>query len=327
MTTIHNSNLLYRPSLSVWTARKKDKSKSAEVARDAGAVHGATNVYKALLPEFKELEAIERFASAFRQFIYDRTLPWDDAGWRIGQVAKHMEFMAQVGDKLREFDALVDAFMVAYGGAVENARFQLNDLFSVGDYPGSDEVRAKFRASVDVQTLPNVDDFRVLDGVPQDEVDKLVGVAKNSVESRVQAAMETAYERLYEAVAKMATTLDAFGKKEVRSFHDTLVGNIADLVEVMPALNITGDAKLAELATKARELTMYAAVDLRKDNDVRTAAIAEAKALAAEIKGTTEQEEADHQHIAALEAGSATLVPRPEDGPINRALFADMLGA
>lgn len=312
MSAIHNRNLLYRPSLSIWTARKKDKGESAKVTETNHAKAGAANVYKALLPENPKLEAIQKWANGFRDFIYTNTLPWDDGGWRIGQVSRHMEFMQKAGDKMREGEGLVEEFLADYAVAVENAKFTLANLFDAEDYPGVEEVRTKFRFTLDVQTLPNVEDFRVIEGVPQEEVEKLVGVAKNSVEARVKAAMDVAYEKLYEVVAKMASTLTAYSDGSIKKFNDTLVGNIAELVEAMPALNITGDAKLASLAAQAQELAQYAAMDLRKNPEVRKAAITEANALAAQFKEAT--------------AGQPVVATNSPAVPSNAAdAFADML--
>jgi hypothetical protein len=311
VSAFHNRNLLYRPSLSIWTARKKDKGESAKVTEQNHAQAGAANVYKALLPENPKLEAVRKWGDQFRDFIYTNTLPWDDSGWRIGRVDRHMDFMAKAGDRIREGEALVDAFLADYRVAVENARFTLANLFDESDYPGEAEVRGKFSFTLDVQTLPNVEDFRVLDGVPQEEVDKLVVVAKNSVETRVQQAMNVAYKKLYDGVAKMAMTLELYGRGEIKKFNDTLVSNVADVVAAMPALNVTDDAQLAALAAQARELAQYAAADLRKSAEVRGAAIVEAKELAAKFK--QEPEPAGQQVVATS---------RPV---VDASLFADML--
>jgi hypothetical protein len=313
MSSFHNRNLLYRPSLSIWTARKKDKGESTAVTERAGANAGSANVYKALLPENPRLEAVQKWANAFRDFIYTNTLPWDDAGWRIGTVVKHMDFMAKAGDKIREGEDMVDMFIADYAKAIENARFTLANLFDEDDYPGVEEVRSKFRFTIDVQTMPNADDFRVVEGVPPEEVDKLVSIAKNSVETRVQGAMDIAYNKLFTVVSKMATTLEQFGGGEIKKFNDTLVGNITELVDAMPALNITGDPRLDTLATQARELTQYALLDLRKDENVRKAAIIEAKALAKAIAPDN----------TSVQPTVVTTVPSPAGS--LAATFADML--
>lgn len=283
MSQYHNSNLLYRPSVSVWTARKKDKAESAKVNSNAGAIEGAANVHKQLLPDSKELEDVQKYATTFRTWIYANTLPWGDNGERIGRAERHLEFMIEVGDRQREFNALVDTFLDAYAQAYENAKFTLNAMFNPADYPGQNEVRSKFSISLDVSTLPNSEDFRVVDGIPQEEVDKLCEVARSSTEARIQAGMTEAYTRLFDVVSKMATTLAQYGDKQIKKFNDTLVHNIGDLIGIMPALNITGDPKLAALTTECRVLLDYDLTDLRKNDVTRRAAIKDARALVAKF--------------------------------------------
>lgn len=289
MSTFHNSNLLYRVSLSIWQARKKDKSESTKVTEAAGAKAGAANVNKALLPDNPKLEAIRKWGDQLRDYVYTNTAPWDDGGWRIGRVVRHMEFMAKTGDMLRQGDELVADFLDNYQASVEEARFTLNELFDQADYPGIEELRTKFRFTVDVQTMPNVEDFRVVDGVPQDEVDKLIASAKASADERVKAAMNEAFERLFKVVQKFGTTLEQYGAGGVKKFNDSLVGNITELVEAMPALNIVGDPRLDALTARAKELTMYAAMDLRKLPEVREAAMKEAQAISAMFAGAEDR--------------------------------------
>lgn len=287
MSAYHNANLLYRPSVSIWTARIKDKAQSIEVNKSNGAVAGAANVYKQLLPESPELKAIQQHGAAFRTWIYDSTLPWDDSGWRIGRVVRHMDFMDQAGDWMRQFDEKVRAFAQVYNQAFENARFTLNNLFDEADYPGVNEVVSKFGITLDVTSLPNTEDFRVVDGIPSDEVERLVQIAKTSVDERVNAAMAEAFNRLHGVVSKMAETLTAYENKSVKKFNDSLVGNIVALVEVMPALNILDDAELNDYTATAELLCDYAPDDLRKDGKARKAAIAEAGALAKRMRPTS----------------------------------------
>src|ERR1700744_3470068 len=101
MSQFRNSMMLYRPSLSCWTARKKDKDQSAKANKDAGAVEGAANVYKALLPDCAELMAVQKWATSFRSWVYATTLPWDDMGGRVAKVERHMDFMTEAGDRIR----------------------------------------------------------------------------------------------------------------------------------------------------------------------------------------------------------------------------------
>jgi hypothetical protein len=318
---VRNSTLLYRPSFSIWTARIKDKAESVKVASDNGANPGVANVYKALLPESPELKAIQQYATEFRQWIYDNTSPWDDSGWRIGRVAFHMEFMSEVGDRTVKFNELVDAFIAKYATARESARFTLASLFNEGDYPGVNEVRSKFGISLDCMTLPSADDFRIADGLPQEEVDRLVSVAQADANERMSTAMQEAYARLYQVIEKMANTLKDYGDKRIKKFNDTLVSNIADVIAVMPALNILADPKLDALAEEAKVLASYDAGDLRKDEVSRKAAIMDAMALAKKFAIATTVKPGK----AAPVAPSAAAVPQPAANSVADALM-DMMG-
>jgi hypothetical protein len=332
MSSIRNSNLLYRPSLSIWTARKLDKAESVKVNKENGAVAGAANVHKQLLPDSSELLSVQKWANSFRTFIYTSTLPWDDSGWRIGRVARHMEFMAEIGDRIVEGNLLVDAFVWAYNIEVGKAKTTLGHMFSYDDYPGEQEVRSKFRFAVDVMPMPSAEDFRVVDGVEKAEVDRLVKIATASTEARIQEAMKEAYQRLYTVVAKMANTLEQYGAGTVKKFNDSLVENIAEIVGVMPALNLTGDPKLTALADEAKQLAQYSLVDLRKNDTVRDAAILDARKLASRFRGlvdasiNTPVSTPVHTPAAPrpVETPAKVVVPIAS-APSKRALFADML--
>lgn len=284
--TLRNSTLLYRPSLSLWTARKLDKTQSVMVAHNAEAKEGVANVHKQLLPDCKELDNVQKWANQFRAFIYTSTLPWDDSGWRIGQVARHMDFMQEVGDRITIGQMLVDDLMHAYQSRVEEAKFTLNKMFNAMDYPPVSEVRLKFHFAVDVMPMPAAADFRAVDGIPKAEAEKLEKAAAAAVEARIADAMKEAYQRLYEVVAAMANTLDGYDGGTIKKFNDSLVDNIGKIVRVMPALNLTNDPKLAALAADAEQLAQYTAMDLRQHAPTREAAINEARSLAVKFKGS-----------------------------------------
>lgn len=305
MNTLKNSALIYRPCIRVWAARRLDKDQTEKVNDDAGAVTGAARVNKHLLPDFPELEAVQKYAAGFRNFVYRRTLPWDDGGARIGRATRHLDFMTEVGDAIRDFDVLVDAAIGKYDEARANAQFTLGAMYDASDYPGVAELRAKFSISLDVMPLPDVGDFRVVEGLSPDEVEPLIQAATQATEQKVGACKDLAYERLYTAVRKMADTLADFEAKRIRKFNDTLMGNLSELVCVMPALNITGDAMLTDLTAQAEALLVYAPKELRADEFVRAAAIAEARALADKFPNA--------------QAGQAAPLPAV------RGLFADMM--
>lgn len=279
MSSLRNNTILYTLSIGVWTARKLDKVATKEVS-DAHATSAKAGRYnKHLLPEAAELEAIQAFAGETRNWFYARTLPWGDNGYRIGRADAHMEFLQEVGERQRQFATLVQAFVDAYPALRESARFELNTLFNDDEYPPPGAVAGKFRFDVGYDVVPAKDDFRILDGVPQEEVDRLVETAGTRAETQFAEALKDAYRRLYEATKRIAEKLAVPPGEAGSVFRDSMMENLRELLDLLPALNITGDAGLAQLADDAEALLQTDLKTLRKDALPR----AEAARKAAEI--------------------------------------------
>ena len=279
MPQFRSSMLLYTVSLSVWTARRKDKEETAKVNENAGASIGAANVNKALLPDNAELLAVQKWATSFRTWVYATTLPWNDKGARIARVENHLAFMTEAGDRIRQGNLLVDEFMNSYAPAIEAAKFKLNGMFKPNDYPTADQVRRKFVFGIECEAVPDHDDFRAVDGLSDDEIARLIDSSEIAIQGRITAAMGDLYDRLYDVVDRFGTTLVAYDNKEIRKFNDTLVSNITALTDIVPSLNLVEDRKLDELARAAARLATYDLKDLRAMGEVRGAAIREAFAL------------------------------------------------
>jgi hypothetical protein len=74
-------SMLVEFNASVWTARKLDKSTTDEVVQNKNAAaKDAARVNKHLLAGRTELDVITQAVGRARQFVYDNTLPWSDAG-------------------------------------------------------------------------------------------------------------------------------------------------------------------------------------------------------------------------------------------------------
>jgi len=84
--------------------------------------------------------------------------------------------------------------------------------------------------------------------------------------------------------------LECEGTGEIKSegivnpFRDSLVGNVRDLVDMLPGLNITGDAGIEALMADMREyLTVHDANTLRTDETVRSEVAARADRIVANL--------------------------------------------
>jgi hypothetical protein len=76
--------------------------------------------------------------------------------------------------------------------------------------------------------------------------------------------------------------VDRLNEPESR-FHASLVTNIFDLVEILPRLNVNGDAELDRFAEQVRQrLCNYSAHDLKKHDLLRVTAATDAANLVAQ---------------------------------------------
>ena len=111
----------------------------------------------------------------------------------------------------------------------------------------------------------------------------LLGVDAEGVNIRVQDAMIEAQRelmrRMIEPVRAMASKLaeqPKDGKGDI-CFRDSLIGNVQDIAELVPKLNIAGDAAIDSFAAEMLKLARYSPKTLRDDKATR----AEAPKLAA----------------------------------------------
>jgi hypothetical protein len=72
----NQSAVLVRLNISTWTGRKLDKRVSDEIDLSKNTKTRAGNYNKHLLAGSKELDQIQKVATAVRTWNYDQTLPW-----------------------------------------------------------------------------------------------------------------------------------------------------------------------------------------------------------------------------------------------------------
>ena len=79
---------------------------------------------------------------------------------------------------------------------------------------------------------------------------------------------------------------DGNGSKAEGVFRDSLVENIRELAELLPAFNLTGNAKLTALTERIKnELCVEEAADLREHEDVRKEVKKSADEIVAAVEG------------------------------------------
>jgi hypothetical protein len=296
---ITDKAMLVSIHFSVWTARKHDKRVTEHVSKEYNADSKAGRYNKRLLANAEKLEELNNLVGRIRKWVYGITLPWSDDGPRILPNELYFEFGKKWTEFENEFHIDVEAFLAAYMQYVEEVRPILGDMFREDEYPTIPKLREKFSISREILPVPMGADFRV--SLNKAETERLAQELDEANKKKMAASIRELWQRLYDVVYHMATSLSQAEKR----IYSSTVDNVRDLVYLLPLLNIAGDTELTVLTERTRtELCKYTAEYLRRDPEARKE-IAEA---AAEI-------------VKAI--ADKTDIPAGVPSPINRADAGD----
>ena len=267
-------------SISQWTARKYD----AKVSKEVEASHQAhdSGRFNKILIATEALKAIQKIAGSARTFHYFNTLPWGDNGDRILPSANYFNYITEMGKFKSQFEGLVEEFITQYPALIEDARTRLNTMFNNNDYPHPGFIRDRFGIKFAFMPVPDTDDLRV--NISDEEVNRIKSEIQGEITNRIDNTVKDMLNRIKEAVGHMAGVLsnevadvnavDPTGKAGIvynfknQVFRDSLVGNICNLIEVIPALNFNNDPHVNEMVNMIKPLCVNPD-DLRKNDEFR----------------------------------------------------------
>jgi len=260
---------------------------------------------KSLYPP-EALKGIKKLDNEARAYHAAVTLPFDN-GIGILPAALIMEY----GDKIRHFKAQRDnlvenEFLKDPQRWIDWAVQNHNGTFDPDQYPGCkadpcrkpmeehcytldpEEFRSVMREKFSFRCEPlPVPDAAHFEGT----LSSLLGVDAEGVNVRVQDAMQEGMKelmrRLIEPVKAMAAKLSEQPKegKEDVIFRDSLIGNVKEIAELAPKLNISGDPQIDQFAKEMAGLANYAPDTLRKDKATRSEAAKAAGVMLERLSG------------------------------------------
>lgn len=244
---------------------------SKQLGRDSGSW------IKQKFPKWA-LEPLEKKVNEARAYHAAVTLPFD-AGIGILPAA----LIAEYGDRMRlfkaQFENLRDShFRAKYPDMIEWAKAEHNGTFDPSDYPPVEEVLASFQFRTEVLPVPEANHFTAT-------ISSLLGTDADGVTTRVQDAMAEGMRelmrRLIAPVKAMADKLKEVpkGDKADIVFRDSLIGNVMEIADLAPKLNISGDPQIDAFAKAIAGLGNYTPDKLRKDKLTREEAAKAAGAL------------------------------------------------
>lgn len=302
--TISHRAMLARVSIRAVDFTRLDRRVSAEVNESKGASADASRTNKHLIvsPLLKEVQKVAGELRAKHRYM---TLAWQDDGYRMLPAAAFPAYQQAMNALIRKYDDAVKIFIDAYPDMIEESKKRLGEMFEYKDFPHPKSLAKRFVAAVGTMPLPEGKDFRV--DLGEAEVARIRGELEAQSQEALAGAVKELWTRLHKVIRHMVDRLSVFTVddegKRINNFKSSLVTNVQELVSVLPALNITNDPVMAELADKARrELCAHDAEDLKANDGLREKVKTSAADILAQLMdytGMSEDELADAEAEAA----------------------------
>lgn len=270
--SIASAAMLVDLSISQWSGIRRDKAASAKVADDNGAKRGVASVTKKLLGDCPELKAISDFVAMVRTGTHhEMTMPWSNSGLRLLPTAKFFDYQADVTAKQGKFAELVKEFLLSYEWARAEAKAALGSLFNDDEYPTTDVLARKFRFVVNYVPVPEAGDWRVNMG--RETVDVLSKHYADYYEEQSRKTVSTLLSQTLDPLLRMSEKLadpvagDKANSRGIKTFRDSLVENVVNMIDRLETYNITNDPTLRDVRFKLQQVMDGITPDALREDD------------------------------------------------------------
>lgn len=246
-------------SLGSYTPRQLDKGETKRINEQHGAKGTPLKVHRDRLSGTtcgEILTKINKAQSECRALYYSRTLPWDDSGRRMADNKTAFKLVSELRRREDIINGLAEQFAAAWPNALEEAKKALNGGWKedyAADYQiPADEIRQRFKFNTELESMPRAADLRM--DCPDAVMQQLIAQAEQNIAERFEQGCRDAYKRLYsvlEGIHERASI--PHGKDGTRDTIEAHIKNLAELIDVLPSLNIAKDANLDRLTSEAKK--------------------------------------------------------------------------
>lgn len=273
--SIQERAMLIQVSLENYTGRKAARTLAEDVAEEKGAEKDSLTMTLKLIPR-DELKDVEAATRAITEYYDKNTLVWIRRGPSLLPVEIYDDFMARLGELVRNREAAVERFKNRYEYMSGHWLARLNGLAGA-DYimPTADDVAGRYTAKIDITPIPDGRDFRI--NLGEDEVQRLAAAADAAAAERVKLAVADAVSRLRAVVERFAKNLEVktvqgdgplAGKTRKGRVSSAMERDLRDILGVLPAFNLTGDPRIDQIAKECQGL-LDTPADVLKVDDIQ----------------------------------------------------------
>jgi hypothetical protein len=270
--TIASSSMLVEMNISCWTGQRIDKTVTRQVTDDNAATTDAGQFRKNLMAGTSLRKELADYAAACRLRHNQLTMPWSDRGPRLLPTSLFFDYKSEMNGRQQYFDDKVTQFVRDYPAMQAQAQRALGALYNPDEYPSEEQVRSKFGFRLVFTPVPESGDFRL--DLPTQELEEMRRQYDSAFDTRLAEAMREPWDRLHTTISAMTdklTKVEAAPEGAVTRWHDTFIGNAAELCKMLTHLNLTKDPKLEQARRDLEKAIAGVDIDdVKEDAGVRS---------------------------------------------------------
>ncbi len=238
---------LVRLSIGMPNLVQPDKQAAKELAVTKHAKEDRLSVYKKLVDSAHMREYVT-VMNELRVLVDKQTTAYA-RGERMLVNERIIDTINAVRDYFNKLAAARDAFLQEYPAQVAKAQLDLGDAFDENLYPSVSELYQSFHWSFDVCPFPDND----VRGCIEDGLRKeLAELYEQSANGRLRSALDDLWRRLVTPLKNMSKQLTDKADGKPTKFHNTLVHNVLEVLDVMQTYSMMGDTDMDNIRQQLR---------------------------------------------------------------------------
>lgn len=236
--------ILVTLTISHWDANSLDRLVSEAVATANGVKdQRMCRLRKSLLPKTAVMDQLVSSIRAARTYHYENTHAWVHEGPRILTRGNYDAYMRQMSVYKSDFKTSVLDFKAQYEDIKATAQDVLGALYKEEDYPSQSYLDDKYR--FDISPLPMPEASTLLDfGLDAQEAQALKTQLEKELSETFAKANKKMWADLYAKLEKLSKKVNEPGGYVM----DETIAGVVRLAELVPRINLTGDARLDAVA-------------------------------------------------------------------------------
>jgi hypothetical protein len=279
------------------------KDTTRRVVAEENASRAAVRVVAAKLPVARAA-AVQSKLDEVRSLHTALTLPFIGQ-FRLLRAETYLDYLAKVQQAL---DAASMQVLVQFGPRHEvlaDIAKQMGDIsYDVGQIPTADQLTLRVKTAPVFLPISSLFDIEMQSklGVDKDELQKMNTAQTHAIQRVAVSATIDVVDEVIGAVSRVALSLQKYdeekpefnadGKRTRRSgFHATMITNLIDLADRLPALDLTTEGRLTAISGPVRQLARYDTDTLKDNATARHEILQEATDLLASLTGVVPTED------------------------------------